>query len=192
VDPHKLLKIYFNYYGLVKFFSCDRTKKVIYSRLVENYEGSYKSFKKIQSFILNSVQSIYKSQGIYINDKHLEVILKQMTTKVLITYEGNTPLLRNEIIDLYHIYCINQIVQRQSKQSAYYIPLLLGITRASLNNPSFISSASFQDTIRVLTRAAIEGQIDWLRGLKENIIIGHLLPIGTGSPNYRHCFTKFF
>ncbi len=190
INPHKLLKVYFNYYGLIKFFVCDRTNKIKSTRLIQNDEGSYKSFKKVQSFILNSVQSVYQSQGVSINDKHLEVIIKQMTTKVLITYEGNTPLLRREVIDLYHIQYINQIVQLQGKQPACYIPLLLGITKAALNNPSFISAASFQETTRVLTKAAIEGRIDWLRGLKENIIIGHLIPAGTGSQTYRNCFKK--
>ena len=188
INPHKLLKVYFNYYGFIKSFVCDRTETIQYNRLIQNYEGSYKSFKKVQSFILNSVQSVYQSQGVTINDKHLEVIIKQMTTKVLITYEGNTPLLRREVIDLYHIKYINQIVELRGKQSACYVPLLLGITKAALNNPSFISAASFQETTRVLTKAAIEGRIDWLRGLKENIIIGHLIPAGTGSQNYRNCF----
>jgi len=190
INPHKLLKVYFNYYGLIKLFICDRRKIIKSNRLIQNYEGSYKSFKKVQSFILNSVQSVYKSQGVSINDKHLEVIIKQMTTKVLITYEGNTPLLRREVIDLYHIQYINEVIKMQSKQSACYVPLLLGITKAALNNPSFISAASFQETTRVLTKAAIEGRIDWLRGLKENIIIGHLIPAGTGSKNYRNCFKK--
>ena len=191
INPHKLLKVYFNYYGLIKSFLCDRTKTIKYNRLINNYEGSYKSFKKVQSFILNSVQSVYQSQGVSINDKHLEVIIKQMTTKVLITYEGDTTLLRREVIDLYHIQYINQILQAKEKQSAYYVPLLLGITKAALNNPSFISAASFQETTRVLTKAAIEGRIDWLRGLKENIIIGHLIPAGTGSKNYQNCFTRY-
>ena len=191
VNPHKLLKVYFNYYGLIKSFSCDKTKEIKYTRLIQNYEGSYKSFKKVQSFILNSVQSVYQSQGVTINNKHLEVIIKQMTTKVLITYEGNTPLLRREVIDLYHIKYINKIVTEQGKQSACYVPLLLGITKAALNNPSFISAASFQETTRVLTKAAIEGRIDWLRGLKENIIIGHLIPAGTGSQSYRNCLKNF-
>ena len=188
INPHKLLKVYFNYYGLVKSLLCDRTEVIKYNRFINNYEGSYKSFKKVQSFILNSVQSVYQSQGVTINDKHLEVIIKQMTTKVLITYEGNTPLLRREVIDLYHIRYINEIINIQGKQFACYVPLLLGITKAALNNPSFISAASFQETTRVLTKAAIEGRIDWLRGLKENIIIGHLIPAGTGSQNYRNCF----
>lgn len=191
INPHKLLKTYFNYYGFIKLFLCDRTKKIYYNRLVSNYEGNYKSFKKVQSFILNAVQAVYQSQGVTINNKHLEVIIKQMTAKVLITYEGNTPLLRREVIDLYHIQYINQIVQKQKKQPACYIPLLLGITKAALNNPSFISAASFQETTRVLTKAAIEGKIDWLRGLKENIIIGHVIPAGTGSQNYQNCFKKF-
>ena len=190
VNPHKLLKVYFNYYGLVKYFLCDQTNQVKYNRLINNYEGTYKTFKKIQLFILSAVQSVYQSQGVTINDKHLEVIIKQMTTKVLITYEGDTPLLRREVIDLYHIQYINKIIENEGKQLACYIPLLLGITKAALNNPSFISAASFQETTRVLTKAAIEGRIDWLRGLKENIIIGHLIPAGTGSQNYRNSFKK--
>ena len=190
INPHKLLKVYFNYYGLLKYFLCNKTQSFQYNRLINNYEGSYKSFKKVQLFILNSVQSVYKSQGVTINDKHLEVIIKQMTTKVLITDEGQTPLLKREVIDLYHIQYMNDIIHTEMKQGACYIPLLLGITKAALNNPSFISAASFQETTRVLTKAAIEGRIDWLRGLKENIIIGHLIPAGTGSPNYRNCFKK--
>ncbi len=113
-----------------------------------------------------------------------------MTTKVLITDEGDTPLLKREVIDLYHIQYINKIVEKEQKQPAYYLPLLFGITRAALNNPSFISSASFQETTKVLTKAAIEGRIDWLRGLKENIIIGHLIPSGTGSRNFKTSFKK--
>jgi DNA-directed RNA polymerase beta'' subunit len=190
INPHKLLKVYFNYYGLQRLFLCDTKKSFKLNRLVNNYEGSYKSFKKVQLFILNAVQSVYQSQGVTINDKHLEVIIKQLTTKVLITYEGDTPLSRREVIDLYHIQYINQIIKFEKKQPAYYIPLLLGITKAALNNPSFISAASFQETTRVLTKSAIEGRIDWLRGLKENIIIGHLIPAGTGSQNYRKSFKE--
>nr|YP_010471892.1 RNA polymerase beta'' subunit [Haslea avium]UVG41357.1 RNA polymerase beta'' subunit [Haslea avium] len=191
INPHKLLKVYFNYYGLMKSFLCDRTESIKYNRLIDNYEGSYRSFKKVQAFILRSVQAVYESQGVGINDKHLEVIIKQMTTKILISYEGDTPLLRREVVDLYHIQYINQIISNQNKQPACYVPLLLGITKAALNNPSFISAASFQETTRVLTKAAIEGRIDWLRGLKENIIIGHLIPAGTGSQNYRNSFKTY-
>ena len=190
INPHNLLKVYFNYYGLIKNFFCDRTQNVTSYRLTNNYEASYRSFKKVQSLILNSVQSVYDSQGVSIADKHLEVIIKQMTTKVLITHEGDTPLLPREVVDLYHIQYINGIVSQNNKQTAFYVPLLLGITKAALNNPSFISAASFQETTRVLTKAAIEGRVDWLRGLKENIIIGHLIPAGTGSQNYQDCFKK--
>jgi len=190
INPHNLLKVYFNYYGLIKNFFCDRTNLVHSYRLTNNYEASYRSFKKVQALILNSVQSVYESQGVSIADKHLEVVIKQMTTKVLITHEGDTPLLPREVIDLYHIRYINNIIQKSNKQPAFYVPLLLGITKAALNNPSFISAASFQETTRVLTKAAIEGRVDWLRGLKENIIIGHLIPSGTGAQNYQSCFTN--
>ena len=190
INPHNLLKVYFNYYGLIKNFFCDRTQTITSYQLTNNYEASYRSFKKVQSLILNSVQSVYDSQGVGIADKHLEVIIKQMTTKVLITHEGETPLLPREVIDLYHIQYINDIVQQNNKQTAFYVPLLLGITKAALNNPSFISAASFQETTRVLTKAAIEGRVDWLRGLKENIIIGHLMPAGTGSPVYTNYFKR--
>lgn len=190
INPHNLLKIYFNYYGIKKqFFSNEKTFSRSY-RLVNNYEASYRAFKKIQLLILNAVQSVYESQGVSIANKHLEVIIKQMTTKVLITHEGHTPLLPREVVDLYHIQYINEIIEAHNKRPAYYVPLLLGITKAALNNPSFISAASFQETTRVLTKAAIEGRVDWLRGLKENIIIGHLIPSGTGYQSYTNCFNK--
>ena len=188
INPHKLLKSYFNYYGLLKSFFCDNNKSIMYSRLIGNFEGAYKSFKKVQAFILNSVQGVYNSQGVTINDKHIEIIIQQMTSKVLVTEEGDTPLMKREVVNLYHIYRINKIIKKEDKQQAYYLPLVFGITRAALNNPSFISAASFQETTRVLTNSAIEGRIDWLRGLKENIIIGHLIPAGTGSRNYKISF----
>ena len=188
INPHNLVKVYFNYYGLFKQFFSDQNNLLYAYKLTNSYEASYKTFKKVQSLILNSVQSVYNSQGVTISDKHLEVIIKQMTTKVLITHEGNTPLLPREVIDLYHIRYINLITTNHNKTPSFYVPLLLGITKAALNNPSFISAASFQETTRVLTKAAIEGKVDWLRGLKENIIIGHLIPAGTGSQNYKNCF----
>ena len=185
INPHKLLKVYFNYYGLSKQFVYAKKRTIFSSCLVNNYMGSYRSLRKVQLFILHSVQAVYRSQGVTINDKHLEVIIKQMTTKVIITSEGDAPLLSKEVIDLYHIRYINKIVKSQMKETACYVPVLLGITKAALNNPSFVSAASFQETTRVLTKAAIESRIDWLRGLKENIIIGHLIPAGTGSQNHR-------
>ena len=190
INPHNLLKIYFNYYGIKKQFFSKKEAFVMSYRLTNNYEASYRTFKKIQLLILNAVQSVYQSQGVSIANKHLEVIIKQMTTKVLITHEGHTPLLPREVVDLYHIQYINQIIEDHNKRPAYYVPLLLGITKAALNNPSFISAASFQETTRVLTKAAIEGRVDWLRGLKENIIIGHLIPAGTGYQSYENCFNS--
>ena len=157
---------------------------------MKNHESCYRTFKKIQALILSLIQSVYNSQGVTIINKHFEVIIKQMTTKVLITHEGNTPLLPREIIDLYHIQYINKILKLKEKQPAYYVPVLFGVTKAALNNPSFFSAASFQETTRVLTKAAIEGKLDWLRGLKENIIIGRLLPAGTGAQTYRNCFKR--
>ena len=191
INPHSLLKIYFSYYAKIKYLVCGNNLTLQLCRLADNYEASYRSFKKIQALILNSVQSVYQSQGVTIADKHLEVIIKQITTKVLITHEGETPLLPREVIDLYHIKYINDVVKTQNKQTACYVPLLLGITKAALNNPSFISAASFQETTRVLTKAAIEGRLDWLRGLKENIIIGHLIPAGIGSKNYSNSFNHY-
>ena len=190
VNPHKLLKVYFNYYGLKKPFFCDFKKIVTFIRLANNFEGCYKSFKKVQTFILKSVQGVYNSQGVTINDKHLEIIIRQMTTKVIISNEGDSPLLKCEVIDLYHVEHINKILKNNNKKCAYYFPLVLGITKAALNNPSFISAASFQETTRVLTKAAIEGRVDWLRGLKENIIIGRLIPAGTGRSSYKTAFKK--
>ena len=189
INPHNLLKVYFNYYGMKRQVCSNKKKFTIFLRLANNYDASYQTFKKIQLLILNAVQSVYQSQGVSIANKHLEVIIKQMTTKVLITHEGHTPLLPREVIDLYHIQYINQIVEANNKRPAYYVPFLLGITKSALNNPSFISAASFQETTRVLTKAAIEGRIDWLRGLKENIIIGHLIPSGTGYQSYTNCFS---
>jgi len=190
INPHKLLKVYFNYYGANRRFICDQTKTLKSGRLLRNHEACYRAFKKVQGLILNSIQSIYKSQGVTILNKHFEVIIKQMTTKVLITHEGNSGLLPTEIIDLYHIEYINKVLQTTNKKTACYVPILFGITKAALNNPSFTSAASFQETTRVLTKAAIEGRLDWLRGLKENIVIGRLIPAGTGTPSYRKCFKK--
>merc|ERR1712127_419540 len=111
INPHSLLKIYFYYYVKAKQMICHNNSKILLCRLASNYEASYRSFKKIQALILNSVQSVYQSQGVTIADKHLEVIIKQMTTKVLITHEGETPLLPREVIDLYHIKYINEVVK---------------------------------------------------------------------------------
>ena len=168
INLHNLLSLYFQYYI---------TRETL-------YEATYRSIKKVQGLILNLIQSVYQSQGVTISDKHLEVIIKQMTAKVKIAHEGDTPLLPNELIDLQQIKYINESIENDGKIPAFYHPVLLGITRASLNTESFISAASFQETTRVLTKAAIEGKVDWLRGLKENVIIGRLIPAGTGFNSY--------
>ena len=187
INPHNLLKIYFNYYAKPKMFLIHNQISQKF-KLTNLYEASYRSFKKVQLLILNSVQSVYKSQGVSISNKHLEIVIKQMTSRVQITRAGDTPLLPHEVIDLYHIKYINQVIKFQNCQTATFVPLLLGITKAALNNPSFISAASFQETTRVLTKAAIEGRRDWLRGLKENIVIGQLIPSGTGYKTYSTFF----
>ena len=120
------------------------------------------------------------SQGVTIADKHIEVIIRQITSKVKITKSGSTLFLPGELIELKQIQYINEIMEKTNRKPASYQPILLGITKASLLTESFISAASFQETTKILTAAAIEGKIDWLRGLKENVIIGRLIPAGTG------------
>jgi DNA-directed RNA polymerase subunit beta' len=133
---------------------------------------------------VNEVQSVYQSQGIDIADKHIEVVVRQMSSKVRIDDGGDTTLLPGELIDLYQTEQVNEAMSITGGAPAEYTPVLLGITKASLNTDSFISAASFQETTRVLTEAAIEGKSDWLRGLKENVIIGRLIPAGTGFNTY--------
>jgi DNA-directed RNA polymerase subunit beta' len=130
------------------------------------------------------VQSVYQSQGIDISDKHIEVIVRQMTSKVRVDDGGDTTMLPGELVELRQIEQVNEAMSITGGARAQYTPVLLGITKASLNTDSFISAASFQETTRVLTEAAIEGKSDWLRGLKENVIIGRLIPAGTGYNTY--------
>ena len=189
INPSYLVTIYFKYYAKSRKLA-QQNRCVKYFRLANDFEATYRTFKKIQSLILNSVQGIYISQGVKIADKHLELIIRQMTTKVQIKERGNTPLLVHEVVDLYHIKYINEVTFVKNGKLASYVPFLLGITKTALNNPSFISAASFQETTRVLTKAAIEGRQDWLKGLKENIVIGHLIPSGTGLKTCSHLFNK--
>ncbi|MFN8672243.1 MAG: DNA-directed RNA polymerase subunit beta' [Candidatus Sericytochromatia bacterium] len=139
-----------------------------------------KGIEEVQQFLVNEVQLVYRSQGVQINDKHIEIIVRQMTKKHRITDPGDTTLLPGEIITTYQLDQILAKVQAEGKIEPKSENVLLGITKASLNTESFISAASFQETTRVLTEAAIEGKKDWLRGLKENVIIGRLIPAGTG------------
>jgi DNA-directed RNA polymerase subunit beta' len=133
-----------------------------------------------QKYLVDEVQSVYRSQGVEIADKHIEVIVRQMTRKVRVDDPKDTILLPGELMERYHIDSENEKTAQTGAEGATYTDVLLGITKASLNTESFISAASFQETTRILTEAAVEGKKDWLRGLKENVIIGRLIPAGTG------------
>ena len=139
----------------------------------------------LQQFLVNEVQEVYRLQGVNINDKHIGVIIRQMMRKLEIVQVGDTNFIFGQQVDKHKFHEENSRVMKQGGQPAVARPLLLGITRASLNIDSFISAASFQETTRVLTNAAIAGQTDQLRGLKENVVIGHLIPAGTGMRNYK-------
>jgi DNA-directed RNA polymerase subunit beta' len=139
----------------------------------------------LQEHLVNEVQEVYRLQGVEINDKHIEIIVRQMLRKVKITDPGDTSLLWGDQVDRLYFEAENQRVVEQGGKPAEATPVLLGITKASLETDSFISAASFQDTTRVLTEAATLGKIDRLRGFKENVIMGHLIPAGTGFPQHR-------
>jgi DNA-directed RNA polymerase subunit beta' len=166
-NPHEILDIFFNY----------NFREGVYPSALE-------ALQRVQTFLVNEVQLVYQSQGIDISDKHIEVIVRQMTSKVRIDDGGDTTMLPGELIELRQVEQVNEAMSITGGAKAQYTPVLLGITKASLNTDSFISAASFQETTRVLTEAAIEGKSDWLRGLKENVIIGRLIPAGTGFNTY--------
>ncbi len=140
--------------------------------------------KVLQEYLLNEVQEVYRLQGVRINDKHIELIVSQMLRKVKIEESGDTHFLIGEQIDRVIFKKVNEEVLKKKGKPAQATPLLLGITKVSLTTESFISAASFQETTRVLTEAAASGKIDFLRGLKENVIVGHLIPAGTGLNKY--------
>jgi len=141
----------------------------------------------VQKYLVDEVQRVYRSQGVEIADKHVEVIVRQMTKKVKVDEPGNTKLLPGELTEAKIVEEENaKIADMEESAPATYTPVLLGITKASLNTESFISAASFQETTRVLTEAAVEGKKDQLRGLKENVIIGRLIPAGTGYYHLTH------
>src|SRR5512133_2867185 len=142
--------------------------------------------RALQAFLVNEVQEVYRAQGVVINDKHIEVIIRQMMRWVLITDVGDTPLIVEEKVDKHRFKEINEQALKDGGTPATCEPLLLGITKAALTSESFISAASFQETTRVLTEAALEGRVDYLRGLKENVILGRLIPAGTGMVHYRN------
>ncbi len=141
--------------------------------------------RELQKFLVNEIQGVYRLQGVAINDKHIETIVRQMLRKVRISEPGDTTFVIEQIIDKFDFIDENDRVLKEGGKPATAIPVLMGITKAALNTESFISAASFQETTRVLTDAAIKGKVDQLRGLKENVIIGHLIPAGTGVREYR-------
>lgn len=138
----------------------------------------------LANYIVNEVQDVYRLQGVNINDKHIEVIVRQMLRKVIISDPGDTRLLKGEQVEVYRVNDVNKEALAQNKMPATMEPVLLGITKASLATESFISAASFQETTRVLTEAAVSGKRDELRGLKENVIVGRLVPAGTGLASH--------
>ena len=139
----------------------------------------------LQEYLVNEVQAVYRLQGVEINDKHIEVIVRQMLRKVKITDPGDTEFLWGEQVEKRKFQEINQKAVAEGRRPAEASPVLLGITKAALETESFISAASFQDTTRVLTKAATLGMVDHLRGFKENVIMGRLIPAGTGFPMYK-------
>ncbi|HEU19050.1 MAG TPA: DNA-directed RNA polymerase subunit beta' [Deltaproteobacteria bacterium] len=144
-----------------------------------------KGEKELARYLVDEVQEVYRLQGVKINDKHIEIIVRQMLKKVKIVDPGDTTFLTDEQIDRVVFQEENERVVADGGEPAIAEPVLLGITKASLSTPSFISAASFQETTRVLTEAAVAGKIDYLRGLKENVIMGRLIPAGTGLPMYK-------
>src|SRR5205085_11773010 len=141
--------------------------------------------KELQKYLVNEIQEVYRLQGVNINDKHIEVISRQMMRWVKIEDVGDTEFLIDEQVDKFRFLEENERVLIKGERPATGRPLLLGITKASLSTESFISAASFQETTRVLTEASISGRIDYLRGLKENVTMGRLIPAGTGFEYYR-------
>ena len=169
VHPHNVLQVYFYYY--CAFYSLEKATK--------------RSITAIQILLLNLVQDVYRSQGIYISDKHVEIIVRQITSKVKILKVNNeTTFTVGEVVQFDQIVYINRALRSTNSLLIEYEPVLLGITKVSLMTESFISAASFQETTRILTQAAVEGKVEWLRGLKENVILGRLIPAGTGFKSF--------
>ena len=180
LDVHELLGILFKYHSIF-----DGTLL-----------GTKRSLNKIQIILINSIQSIYQSQGVNISSKHIEIIVRQMTSKTVIKDSGDTPLLPGEIIRLSLINEIYLALQSAKTKLKYkcpkYEPIVISSTSASLSKDGFLSAAGFQETKRVLTKAAIEGTPDWLRGLKECIIIGRLIPAGSAFLNYKNYLDNIY
>ena len=143
-----------------------------------------KGEKYLASYLVNEIQDIYRFQGVSIDDKHFETIVRQMLRKVSVLDSGGTSLLEGEQVDKAEFRAINQKAIAEGRKPATAEPMVLGITQASLTTSSFISAASFQETTKVLTEASLKGKVDHLAGLKENVIVGRLIPAGTGLRQY--------
>jgi len=180
IDVHELLSILFEYH----------------SKLDGVKIGTLRSLQKFQLLLVNSIQSIYQSQGVNISSKHIEIIVRQMTSKVLVRNSGDTPLLSGELVRLSLITEIYDALKNMPNQVVYktpkYEPVLMSATNSSLSKDGFLSPAGFQETKRILAKAAIEGSTDWLRGLKECIIVGRLIPAGSTFLNYKHYLDTIF
>ncbi len=146
--------------------------------------------RELQKYLVNQVQEVYRLQGVDINDKHIEIIVRQMLKKVRVVDPGDTSLLFGEEVDKKQFETENEKVTSEGGKAAQAAPLLLGITKSSLSTESFISAASFQDTTRILTEAAFSGKKDYLRGFKENIIMGHTIPAGTGFEEHKRTYAS--
>jgi DNA-directed RNA polymerase subunit beta' len=144
-----------------------------------------KGENELARYLVDEVQEVYRLQGVKINDKHIEVIVRQMLRRLRIKDAGDSDFLVDESVEKRIFDKANRKLVEQGLRPAVGEPMLLGITKASLSTESFISAASFQETTRVLTEAAIQGKVDWLRGLKENVIMGRLIPAGTGYTIYQ-------
>jgi len=142
--------------------------------------------RKVQEHLVEEVQEVYRSQGVSIHDKHIEIIIRQMLRRVTVIESGDAELLPGELVERRRFETENRRVLAEGGQPASGRPVLMGITKASLATESWLSAASFQETTRVLTDAAIHAKSDPLLGLKENVIIGKLIPAGTGMPRYRN------
>jgi len=180
IDVHELLNILFQYHSNfdgIKF-------------------GTLRSLQKFQLLLVNSIQAIYQSQGVNISSKHIEIIVRQMTSKVIVRNPGDTPLLKGELIKLSLMNEIYDSLKMSDTVPGYktpkYEPVLMSATNSSLSKDGFLSAAGFQETKRILAKAAIEGSHDWLRGLKECIILGRLIPAGSSFLNYKHYLDTLF
>ena len=141
--------------------------------------------KELAKYLVDEVQEVYRLQGVNINDKHIEVIVRQMLKQVTVTDVGDSNFLLGEHVERWRFEEQNEKILAEGGKPASAEPLLLGITKASLSTESFISAASFQETTKVLSDASVAGRVDHLRGLKENVIMGRLIPAGTGLKEYR-------